>query len=104
MNPDLNQYETRLIMTEDMNKMIKDYLKNNKCKPLSKKQLDRIVALLNHRESYARLQGERSAKQAMEPTKTKEQLRVDISITMQDLAKSNAQIATCLTRAMDNLK
>jgi hypothetical protein len=104
MNPELNQYETRLIMTEDMGKMIKDYLKNNKCKPLSKKQLDRLIALLNHRESYARMQGHNEGKKSMEPTKTKEQLRVDISISIQDLAKSNAQIATCLTRALDNLK
>lgn len=43
------------------------------------------------------------ARQKEEQKKSKEQLRVDISISIQQVASSNAQIATCLARVMDNL-
>lgn len=80
--------------------IIKEFLKNKKCKPLTPKQMGEILELMDHREQRAQLKGFADGKLYAAPKVNKEQLRTDLSISIQELARSNAQLATVLCEAI----
>lgn len=83
---------------EDIYSIVRKQLKVNKCRPLGKKQLMFIVNLMDHREARARLHGYDDGKKSVT---TKEQMRVDLSISLQKLVESNARLADALAKALD---
>lgn len=81
---------------------IQKFLKQHKAKPLTRKQLGLVFELIDHKMQQAQLKGFEDGKASVK-VPVKEQLRVDLSISIQRLAESNAQIATSLSKAIDKL-
>lgn len=79
-------------------------LKQAKVKPLTKKQLSMVILLLTDKlQAFAQIKGYTDGKASVAP-QSKEQMRVDISMSIQRLAESNATLAQALSHALDNLK
>lgn len=94
----MNKDEQTIAAVEDIYSIVRRHLKVNKTRPLDKKQLMHIIHLLDHREARARLQGYNDGKKSVT---TKEQMRVDLSISLQKLVESNARLADALAKALD---
>jgi len=89
-----------LIITSDI---IRSNLILYKAKPLTKKQMTVIFNLMDQREQRWQLKGYQDGKRAVQPLVEKQQLRIDLSISLQKLADSNAQLGTCLQRAIESI-
>ncbi|SRR5258708_21622846 len=89
--------QTEFVLIEQ--KHITEYLKRNKCKPLSKKQLAIVFELIDHNMQHAQLKGFNDGKKTVTSV-NKEQMRVDLSISIQRLVDSNAQLAQCISHAL----
>ncbi len=100
-DPDKNEYQTKLVAIEDMFGMVKNYIKNSKTKPLTKRQLQHIVSLIDHRNARARLQGYSDGKKAAE--KDRKELRDSLLMTFQRLGNANAQMAIIFTRLLEKI-
>lgn len=103
MNPEQKSVD-KIVMNEtpeDIFSVVKQYLRTCKIKPLSKKQLQTIVTLMDHREARAGMRGYNSGKN--ENSKNIKELKDSMLMTFQRLGDANAQMAVTFARILEKM-